>query len=291
VLLRLLAWVVTSLVMSALLLVGASWAELAATLSLSYIIPLHLAPWGVLGLCILMCFLKWRLIRSAMELPPSLPFILIGLLLAGLAFAVPLSPTLFILRLLAAWVGLYAVCFGQAALIPLILLATYAFTIYFKILANSNSYLAAGFINTAVAPVAWLVHITGLHIVTGSQTFQFLLPTGHPIVVQVASACAGPVTMAVFVVIFVLMMLDLPLPWSWAAPVFLLGVVGTWLQNVVRIIIILGCGYYWGAKALETAHYWTIYILFPLWYLLFAAIYFWVVKSRSRLGSISQMKK
>ena len=135
-----------------------------------------------------------------------------------------------------------------------------------------------GFISTAVAPVAWLVRLSGLHIVSGNQTFQFLLPSGQPIVVQVASACAGPTTMAVFVVIFVLMMLDLPLPWPRAVQVFLLGVVGTWLQNVIRIVIILGCGYFWGYNALETAHYWTVYIMFPLWYLLFVSIYFRCVK-------------
>lgn len=274
--LRLLVWVGACLPVSALLLLGANPTELATALSCSYIVSFHLAPWGVLGLCALICISKRRLILSAMELPPSLPFILAGLVLLGLALAIPLSADLFLLRLLVAWVGLFAVCFGRAALVPLILLATYAFTIYFPILVNS--YLAAGFVSTAVAPVAWLVRLSGLHIVPAGQAFQFLLPSGQPIVVQVASACAGSSTMSVFVVIFVLMMLDLPLPRSQAVPVFLMGVVGTWLQNVARIIVILGCGYFWGANALETAHYWTVYVIFPLWYLLFVSLYLRYVK-------------
>jgi exosortase/archaeosortase family protein len=207
-----------------------------------------------------------------MELPPSLIFIIAGLVLLGLAFFIPLSPDFFLLRLLAALVGLFAVCFGPGALIPLVLVATYAFTICFPILVDN--YLSVGFISSAVAPVAWLVRLSGLYIVAGNQTFQFSLPSGQPIVVQVASACAGPTTMAVFVVIFVLMMLDLPLPWPMAVQVFLFGVVGTWLQNVIRIIIILGCGYFWGYNALETAHYWTVYVMFPLWYLFFVSFYF-----------------
>lgn len=273
---RWLVWAGASLLVAALLLVGANWTELAATLTYSYIVSFHLAPWGVLGLCALMCWYKRQAIHSAMGLALSLPFIIVGLVLLGLAFVIPLSTDFFLLRLLVAWVGLFAVCFGQAALIPLILLATYAFTIYFPILVDN--YLAVGFISTAVAPVAWLVRLSGLHIVSGSQTFQFSLPSGLPIVVQVASACAGPTTMAVFVVIFTLMMLDLPLPWPRAVQVFLLGVVGTWLQNVIRIVIILGCGYFWGYNALETAHYWTVYVMFPLWYLLFVSIYFRCVK-------------
>jgi exosortase/archaeosortase family protein len=263
--------------MTSLLLLGANWTELAADLSYSYIVSLHLAPWGVLGLSALMCWHKRRHIRSAMELPPSLPSIVAGAVLLGLAFAVPLSTSFFLLRLLVAWVGLFAICFGQAALVPLILLTAYAFTIYFPILVNS--YLAAGFIDAAVAPVAWLARLSGLHIVSGSQTFQFHLPSGQPIVLLVASACAGPATTAVFTVIFVLMMLDLPLPWSRAIPVLLFGLAGTWLQNVIRIVIILACGYFLGINALETAHYWTVYIIFPLWYLLFSIVYFRVAKT------------
>ena len=258
------------------MMVWADWAELAATLSPGYIISFHLAPWGVLGLCALMCFYKRRAIRTGMEAAPSLPLIIAGLVLLGLAFVIPLSDTCWVLRLLAAWVGLFAVCFGPGALIPLALLSIYAFIIFFPILVDS--YLAAGFISTAVAPAAWLVHLLGLHIVTGSQTFQFIFPSGQPVVVQVESACAGPSTMAVFVVIFALMMLDLPLPRSRVVPVFLIGAVGTWLQNVIRIIIILCCGYFWGGNALETAHYWTVYIMFPLWYLLFVSIYLRYVK-------------
>ncbi len=280
--LRLIVWAVASLLMAALLLVGANWTELATALSFSYIVSFHLAPWGVLGLCVLMCYYKRRLIRSGMGAPPSLSFIIAGLAMLGLAFVIPLSADFFLLRLLAAWAGLFAVCFGQAALIPLILLAAYAFTIYFPILIAS--YLAAGYTNTAVAPVAWLVHLAGLHIRSGGQAFQFLLPSGQSTVVQVSSACAGPATMAVFVVIFTMMMIDLPLPWSRGGPVFLFGVVGTWLQNLLRIVIILGCGYFWGMRALEVAHYWTVYIMFPFWYLLFASAYFRFVKNPAVLA-------
>jgi exosortase/archaeosortase family protein len=80
--------------------------------------------------------------------------------------------------------------------------------------------------------------------------------------------------MAVFVVIFIMMMLDIPLPWYQAVPLFLLGVAGTWLQNVVRIVIVLGSGYFFGENALWAVHFWVAYFLFPLWYLLFALAYF-----------------
>jgi exosortase/archaeosortase family protein len=67
--------------------------------------------------------------------------------------------------------------------------------------------------------------------------------------------------------------MDRPLPWRRAVPVFLFGVAGTWLQNVIRLVLILCSGYFFGENTLLAVHFWIAYILFPLWYLLFALVY------------------
>jgi exosortase/archaeosortase family protein len=169
-------------------------------------------------------------------------------------------------------VGVFDVIFGAAATIPLLLLAAYAFAVCLPLLVDT--YLAAGYAVTAAAPSAWLLHLIGLPIALKGQVFQVPLPSGAPIQVMVSSSCAGPTTIAVFVVIFTLMMLDRPLTQSSIIPVFLLGLAGTWLQNVIRIVLILCSGYFFGSNALWTMHFCTIYVLFPLWYLLFALLYF-----------------
>ena len=69
------------------------------------------------------------------------------------------------------------------------------------------------------------------------------------------------------------MMLDIRLPLKKAWYVFLVGLAGTWLQNIVRIIISIIAAYYWGAGALETMHLNISYVIFPLWYALFAYFY------------------
>jgi len=69
-------------------------------------------------------------------------------------------------------------------------------------------------------------------------------------------------------------MLDTPLRPRKAGYMFLFGVAGTWLQSIIRLIFVVLVGYYLGEQALWTAHSWTIYILFPLWYLFFAYVYF-----------------
>jgi exosortase/archaeosortase family protein len=80
--------------------------------------------------------------------------------------------------------------------------------------------------------------------------------------------------MGVFIALFALMTLDMPLSPKKAAWLFLFGAVGTWLQNCIRLVFLILVGYYLGENALWKAHFWTIYMLFPLWYLLFAYIYF-----------------
>ena len=86
--------------------------------------------------------------------------------------------------------------------------------------------------------------------------------------------------MGVFLAIFALMMLDIPLPPRKAAWLFLFGAVGTWFQSLIRLIIIILVGYHLGGDAMWTTHFWSIYILFPLWYLFFAYIYFRQVRAR-----------
>jgi exosortase/archaeosortase family protein len=266
-------WGAVSVALAAFLLAGTNWRALLATLSYNYIVTSNnVAPWGVLALAALMVYLKRKQIRAAMDSRPAPVLVAAGLVIVCLAFFVPLSEPFWLLRLLTAWIGVFVVIFGSAAVIPLLLLGAYAFTICFPLLVDT--YLEAGYASTAVAPTAWLLHLFGLHIAVDGQLFQFPLPSGAPMQVTVTSGCAGPSTIAVFVVIFTLMMLDLPLPWQQAIPVFLFGVVGTWLQNVIRIILILCSGYFFGENALWTVHFWTIYALFPLWYLLFALVYF-----------------
>ena len=69
------------------------------------------------------------------------------------------------------------------------------------------------------------------------------------------------------------MMLDIRLPVRKAWYVFLIGLAGTLFQNLLRIILSLAAGYFWGRGALNSMHYNAAYVIFPLWYGLFVWIY------------------
>ncbi len=269
---KLTLWLTVSVFLVCLTTLG-NWAGFKSNLSYDYIVAEHnVAPWGVLGLCFVWLFMKWKEIRSGMEQGATAVFAGAGIGMAALACFIPVTADFLLLKAITIALGVFAVLFGRGSLLPLIIFSTYAFTILFPRFVNA--YLELPYALSMVLPVNWLINALGLPVTASGQVFSFLTPSGKEISVLVSGACAGPATMAVFISIFTLMVLDAPVSRNRAIPLFLLGVLGTWLQNVLRILIILACGYLIGEKALWTAHFYTIYVLFPLWYLLFAAIYF-----------------
>jgi len=154
------------------------------------------------------------------------------------------------------------------------------FSILFPVIVERFAELP--YSKTVILPAMWILTWFGYPMESQGQWISFLSSTGEPISALVTAACAGPATMGVFIAIFALMMMDIPLPPRKAGYVFIFGIAGTWVQSFIRLIILLLVGYYRGEAALWTAHYWTIYILFPLWYLIFLYVYFYVYKNEIR---------
>lgn len=249
------------------------WASLGTMLSPSWIFGQHhAAPWGILGLCGIWLWLKRKQIRSEIELGQSLVFISLGVALITGAILMPPSQDFMVFQVLLASLGVFIILFGRGARIPSILLGIYGFAISFPLAIERFAELPYSI--SAIKSLSWILTGLGYAFQNEGQWLHFTSYSGEPISVTITAACAGPVTMGVFLAIFALMMLDIPLPPKKAAWLFLLGVAGTWLQSVIRLVILMLVGYHWGKEALWTAHFWTIYILFPLWYLLFVYIYF-----------------
>ncbi len=245
-------------------------------LQLSYIIGQHhAASWGVLILCFIWLLLKKREILQGMRAESYNPiFIVIGLVLLAFSLLMPATGVFLVFQLLLAWLAVFIIFFGKGMLIQSILLGIYGFSISFPPIVEKFAELP--YSKTIISPATWILTRSGYPLESQGQLISFLSSTGEPISVLVTSACAGPATMGVFIAIFALMMLDTPLPRGKAGYVFIFGIVGTWVQSFIRLIILLLVGYYRGEAALWTAHSWTIYILFPLWYLIFLYVYFYI---------------
>ncbi len=252
--------------------------SIASMLSFGYVFGLHhAAPWGVLLLCGIWLWLKREGILQGMKAESYNPvFIALGLVLLTASLLMPAIADFLVFQLLLAWLAVFIIFFGKGMLIPSILLGIYGFSILFPLIIERFAELP--YSKTIILPAMWILTWLGYPLESQGQWISFLSSTGEPISVLITAACAGPATMGVFIAIFALMMLDIPLPPRKAGYVFIFGVVGTWVQSFIRLIILLLVGYYRGDAALWTAHYWTIYILFPLWYLIFLYVYFYVHK-------------
>ncbi len=269
---RLVLWLVFSLTLSTIFL-REFWASLPDMLSLNWVLGQHNAsPWGILALCFIFLWLKRKQVWDKMRQSPSLVLVPIGLAITAGALLMPSLQDYLVFQVLLVFLGVFVICFGRGAKMPSILLAIYGFAVSFPLAIEHFADYA--YSRIAIAPVTWLITTLGYSLRNEGQWIHFMSFTGEPISVVVTAGCAGPATTGFLIALFALMMLDMPLPPKKAIGLFLFGVVGTWFQSFVRLVILMLVGYYLGEQALWTAHFWTIYILFPLWYLLFAYIYF-----------------
>ena len=276
---KVLLWLILSLAIS-LIFLQEFWSNLGTMLSPDWIFRQnHAAPWGVLGLCVIWLWLKRKNIGRDIELRQNPVFIPLGLALVVGAVLIPPSPDFLVFQVLLASLGVFVIFFGRGARIPSILLTIYGFAISFPLMIAR--FAEAAYSQTAITPLMGIMTTLGYQIENQGQWVHFISTSGEPISAVITAACAGPATMGVFIAIFALMMLDIPLPPRKAARLFLFGVVGTWFQSLIRLIILILMGYHLGEDALWTAHSWSIYILFPLWYLLFAYIYFRQARGKS----------
>ena len=269
---RLTLWLLASVILSVIFF-RKFWLALPGMLSPERVLGQNQAsPWGVLTLCFLFLWLKRKQVRDRMQPGPAFIFIPVGLALTAGAILMPVSPDFQVFQVLLVYLGVFVIFFGRGAGIPAILLAIYGFTVSFPLLIQH--FAGDAYARTVMVPLTWLLHALGYPFVTEGPFLHLMTSKGELISVVITVACAGPATMAVFLSIFALMTLDMPLPRRNAAWLFLFGVAGTWTQNLIRVTILMLVGYHLGEKAMWTAHSWTIYFLFPLWYLFFAYIYF-----------------
>ncbi len=282
---RILLWFVLSLTLSTTFFRD-FWASLPTILSLDWILgEYHVSPWAVLSLCFVFLWLKrkevwqgmnesktFRSLKEALALYIFNLQLPLGLCLVAGAIFMPSSQDYVVFRVLLASLGVFILIFGRAAKIPSILLAIYGFAISFPLLIER--FAEGAYSRTAIAPLMAIMTTLSYPLQNEGQWVHLTSSGGESISVIITAACAGPATMGVFVALFTLMTLDMPLPPKKAIWLFIFGAVGTWFQSFIRLMFLMLVGYYSGENALWTAHFWSIYIVFPLWYLLFAYIYF-----------------
>lgn len=205
-------------------------------------------------------------------------YLLLGLAVLALSLFLPRREDFLVFMMLLGWLGVFIVIFKKASIIPSILLAIYGFSVGFPIVMDPLIGERAAIANTKV--VIAIFNLFGLPIDHTGTLITFTSANGDTVSTVLTTACSGYATLGVFLALFALMMLDIRLPLKRAWFIFLFGLIGTLLQNVVRIVITITAGYYWGSEGLESTHYNISYIIFPLWFALFAYVYLRVARRR-----------
>lgn len=225
-------------------------------------------PWAILFLCGFFLFAKRK------ELSPvsnSLNFSISGMIIYLLSFfLLANAPEFEIFRLLLALTGFAFIFFGEAASLPAILLCIYGFGISFPKLVDAYVGMSYAQFSTKITYSIGSIFIPATQ---GDAVISMITLSGERLFMIINAACSGSASMSVFLVIFMLMSLDLPLPGrKWAFLLFF-GIIGTFLQNIVRLVLLMLVGYYLGPSAIESWESFAGYILFPLWYAIFAYVY------------------
>ncbi|MBM2825959.1 MAG: Transrane exosortase (Exosortase EpsH) [Dehalococcoidia bacterium] len=241
-------------------------ALLQPLLSPGQVIQGHLSPWIALALSSWLLWTRRKELWEQMDRFPGLPYVLAGTGIVAVSWATPEPAPVFLVGL-----GLFSMIFGRAAYAPMILIGAYLTVLTFPFLISQ--YAEGPYSAAAALPVSWALNLLAYPIAISGTNFNLPLASGERIWVAVNSACAGPTTMALFLSLFTFMILDRPLPRHWAIVTLLVGLAGTWLQNLIRITLVLLAGYYFGRDGLQTAHEYLSYILFPLWYMGFVLFY------------------
>lgn len=243
----------------------------------SYLQSCGFYPWAVLLLCMLWLYnkrgeqIKKTLAES--EKSAGLPFILLGASILAVSLLMPRDVGLagVVFEMLLAYLGIFIILFGRAALIPGILLGIYGFSMGFPVAIAR--YLDLQYSLATVWMVVAALKTSGFQLVSQGQMIRFPNINGSEISIFVNAACSGSASMTIFLAIFALMMLDIRLQNKNALYMLVFGVVGTTVQNVIRLIVIILAGYYYDYHGVSVAHSYAGYILFPAWFLVFAYVY------------------
>ncbi len=232
-------------------------------------------PYAVLALCFLLLYSKrLEIIQSIKDVSHSDVFI--GASLVFIAFILPApTPALWILGVLLLWLGVFTALFGPASTLPMMITSVYGFALAIPYLLNiiGRSFPLAT-TKALVSSLAPLIPITGK-----GQSITFIDATGGSQSYFIDAACSGSGAISIFLSVFMLMLIDRPVPPKKALPLFFFGLAGTLFQNLLRLGVLVFAGYFYGSNALWLMHTWAGYVLFPLWFALFAYIYLKQAKS------------
>ena len=199
-------------------------------------------------------------------------YLVAGAVILIVSIMMPMSANLaFVLfKILLALIGVSFLFYGVAVYLPSLLVFVYGFSVSFPILLDDFLGTQYALITTRLtAFVADLVYPVAYE----GQLISIINSEGVKNVAYIDAGCSGSASIAIFFTIFALMMIDIKPPLKYILPLFLFGIVGTSLQNILRLFVLLSTNYHLGSDAMWQMHAYAGYILFPIWFAIFVYVY------------------
>lgn len=232
-------------------------------------------PFVILMMCSVFGWLKRDAILQQIDnesLFADSAYVIAGAVIIIMSLAMPVSNNLaFVLfKILLTLVGVSFLFFGVAAYLPSLLVFVYGFSVSFPMLLDDFLGTQYALVTTRLtAFVAGLVYPVGYE----GQLISVINSEGIKYVVYIDAGCSGSASIAIFFTIFALMMIDIKPPLKYILPLFVFGIVGTSLQNILRLFVLLSTNYHLGSDAMWQMHAYAGYILFPIWFAIFVYVY------------------
>lgn len=250
--------------------------------------PFTAHPFVILMLCAVFGWLKKDAILSQMNNEGMLDepsYMIAGVLITALSLLMPLSSNLAfaIFTILLMCIGLFMVFFGAAAYLPSLLLLVYGFSISFpKIL---DEYLGTQY---ALVTTNIVAHIAALFYPVGfeGQVLSVTNPESVKDLLYIDVGCSGSASIAIFLTVFALMLLDMRPRKGLIFPLFLFGILGTSVQNILRLVLLIAADYHFGSAVMWQVHDYAGYVLFPTWFAIFIYVYLKVGVGKPRVANV-----
>lgn len=252
--------------------------------------PFTAHPFVIFVLCIAFGWLKKDAILSQMNnggmfAEPS--YMAAGVFIVVLSILMPLSANLAfaIFTIFLMSIGLFIVFFGAAAYLPSLLLFVYGFSISLpKILDEYLGTQYALITTNIVAYVAALFYPVGFEgqvlTVTNSEGVKDLL--------YIDAGCSGSASIAIFLTVFALMLIDMIPRKDRILPLFLFGILGTSVQNILRLVLLIASNYHFGPAVMWQVHDYAGYVLFPTWFVIFIYVYMKVGIGNPQVAAVAE---
>lgn len=146
----------------------------------------------------------------------------------------------------------------------------------YELFLRHQEWLAAPLVPPTVALTLLLLNLAGISAHSSSNVIMFTSKFGDPIQLAIVADCTGIWSLGTFTVAMLIVLSSFPQAISKkGALILLIGYVGTYAANILRVFFISLSGYFYGPRGvIESAHVHIGWIIFSTWMIIFWYIFF-----------------